>query len=455
MTKLNLDLINQFGNGEFVPKELDRHIVKYVIGNRKRSIEVNHTLIQSEPWDHSDVFYTARTWLNQHGWDTSVYNDNVAGGYDRRKNLYDAIKEVCEITYGVKRHQIGIFPEDRAIMAYNGRMYAVGFENLRNLMGLGTDVIVVEKAGTVMKMVPFTEKIGVAFIQSQGFVSEYGIALAGLCNRQEDVAINYTGYVDEKDGKRYFVCPLYTGHLGVLTDCDHSGVVIGAKIAGATRLGIDLNTIREINEANPGLDLEINDIQEGTKPNSHWEGLYNLVHPRFNSSGTRMKKKGGFVENLSVWDKMHYREYLHQKMIDGDGNEIRFLDYVKTNRIELNTIMSEIKPEAFFNWLRYKILKVWPRRDYRRAITLPEYLYTDTMTKFNEWYQEQSKPIIKDAVSTARDELSDVEGFIENVDDKQEEIEDDIIENTLTPNDKMQKIDLALNAIMKDEVSTA
>ena len=66
-----------------------------------------------------------RTWLNQHGWDTSVYNDNTTGGTSRRKELYEMIRPVCEKTYGVKRHQIGIYPEDRAVMAYGGVMYAV------------------------------------------------------------------------------------------------------------------------------------------------------------------------------------------------------------------------------------------------------------------------------------------------------------------------------------------
>lgn len=159
-------------------------MVKYIIGKRKVDVERDTDLIKRRPWDHSDVFYAVRTLLNQRGWDTSVYNDSEAGGSDRRKSLYDKIQDVCEKNYGVKRHQIGIFPDERAIMAFKGGMYTVGFEGLRALMHNGTDVIVVEKAGTVMKMVPFTSKFGIAFIQSQGFVSEYGIALAGLCNGQ-------------------------------------------------------------------------------------------------------------------------------------------------------------------------------------------------------------------------------------------------------------------------------
>jgi hypothetical protein len=135
-------------------------MIKYITGLRKDAVAQNPNLITLEPNDHSDVFYDAGTHLNKLGYDTSVYNDNyqftftgkngkkkTVTGTDRRKNFYDMIKDVCETYHGVKRHQIGIFPEDRAVMAYNGRYYSVGFENLKYLMHFGNDVIVMEKQG--------------------------------------------------------------------------------------------------------------------------------------------------------------------------------------------------------------------------------------------------------------------------------------------------------------------
>ena len=65
------------------------------------------------------------------------------------------------------------------------------FDNLENLMYRGTDVICVEKQGTVIKMMPFTRNNGVAFIQSQGFISEYGIALARLSNGDDEARKDY------------------------------------------------------------------------------------------------------------------------------------------------------------------------------------------------------------------------------------------------------------------------
>jgi hypothetical protein len=261
---LDLALVFQEGHGRPVPVEMDWQMIAYVTGLRKAAVAQDPTLIDRQRNDHSDVFYDSRTHLNQHGWDTSIYNDNVAGGSDRRKKFYEKIKGICENYHGVKRHQIGIFPDDRAVMALQGRYYSVGFESLQSLMSRGTDVIVVEKAGTVLKMIPFTRNRGIAFIQSQGFVSEYGIALAQLANRDYQAAQDFNnGYG-----------PKYAGHLGALADCDSSGMLIGLKIPGATRLGIDLGTIDEMIYVNKrlGLDLteelSLENLVESTQKNS-------------------------------------------------------------------------------------------------------------------------------------------------------------------------------------------
>jgi hypothetical protein len=175
MTKLDLGVISQQGYGGLVPKEMDRHMVKYVVAQRKEAVNAalangDHSPFITNRWDHSDVFYAIRTHLNRLGWDTSVYTDAVAGGSKRRKELYDMIQDVCENYYGIKRHQIGIYPADRATLTFNGNYHTVDFDRIRSLMGYGTDVIVVEKFGAVVKMIPFTQSNGIAFIESQGFI---------------------------------------------------------------------------------------------------------------------------------------------------------------------------------------------------------------------------------------------------------------------------------------------
>jgi hypothetical protein len=462
MAKLDLGLISQQGYGIPVPKEMDRHMVKYVVGQRKAEVGTALAHGDNSPFvtnvrDHSDVFYAIRTHLNRLGWDTSVYTDSVSGGSKRRKAVYDMIQDVCENFYGVKRHQIGIYPAERAIMAFNGQYFAVGYDNLRTLMQYGTDVIVVEKAGTVTKMVPFTKNNGIAFIQSQGFVSEYGIALARLANRHNQVSKDYT--------KSYV--PKYVGHIGVLVDCDSSGIGIGLKIPGAIRLGIDLNTIKEMNEANPGLGIKLEDLEERTIPNTHWIALVNLLS---NDKGGKGKNGGSSTGKGRIYDEimrsaatkyeglrelMASRKYLLQQFNysnnDRNGNNnITFIEYLKDHRIELNTILAAAGPQAFWNWLRAKLLKVWPNRDYRRAMFFDDYMLSPTMKEFIEWYQDKSKPIIARNIAEAKDELSTVRGLIDDIHDKQQEIESDILNNTLLKNEEIQKLDKTLQKIMND-----
>lgn len=70
-----------------VPVELDRIMVRKVVGERIEAVRINPNLLLIERWDHSDVFYEVRTRLSQQGYNTSVY-----ANADRRKDFYALIK---------------------------------------------------------------------------------------------------------------------------------------------------------------------------------------------------------------------------------------------------------------------------------------------------------------------------------------------------------------------------
>jgi hypothetical protein len=131
-------------------------------------------------------------------------------------------------------------------------------------------------------------------------------------------------------------------------------------------------------------------------------------------------------------------------------HDARLIDWLATNRIELNSILATVEPEVFSRWLRWKISQVWQKRDYRRAVFIDEdNIISPTMQEFHEWYARKREPIIKVSLEKAKDELSDVKGFIENTDDKGDEIETDIVDNSLLKHYQIKKIDLALKRIMK------
>jgi hypothetical protein len=226
---------------------------------------------------------------------------------------------------------------------------------------------------------------------------------------------------------------------------------IWAKIPDSIRLGIDVNTIAEMNQANPGLALKLEDMVEGTTPNTHWQGLASLCSGNGNGKLYKDLTNAGLSQEETSEMIYTYRDYLGGRIVDENGNSVRRLEYLKDHRIELNTILDAAGPQAFWNWLRYKILQVWPRRNYfpRAHMGFEDYMYTPTMDKFLEWAADLSKPIIKKDLEDAQDDLIGYEGLIDDVGKKKEEIEEGILNDTLLQDKRIEKLDKTLK-IMND-----
>lgn len=96
-------------------------------------------------------------------------------------------------------------------------------------------------------------------------------------------------------------------------------------------------------------------MEESNEINDHWRGLNGVIN------GT-----GKLCESLSTDERDFYRRYLLARpaILGGD---IRFIDYLEENRIELNTVLAIVHPQAFWNWLKWKLLEIWPSRNYLRA----------------------------------------------------------------------------------------
>jgi hypothetical protein len=205
-----------------------------------------------------------------------------------------------------------------------------------------------------------------------------------------------------------------------------------------------------MNEANPGLGLKLEDLVESTKQNSHWEALVNLCNGKGKIYDDIIKLSSSRSEAIRQVNAS--RQYLLQRPFKDTQIDVTFLDYLRDNRIELNTILAAAGPEAFWNWLRHKLLQVWPIRDYRKAIFFNNYMLTPTMTKFVNWCQETTKPIIADRVAEAMEELSNVTGLINNIHQKKQEIVDDILNNTLLKDNEINELDKALQKIMDENI---
>jgi hypothetical protein len=81
-----------------------------------------------------------------------------------------------------------------------------------------------------------------------------------------------------------------------------------------------------------------------------------------------------------------------------------------------------------------------------------------SINQFVEWCIKQTSPLVKEPIESVKKELSNVEGlyeyadgFNDNVKRRKKEIEVDIQDNVLAFDENIQKIDLALEKIMKPD----
>jgi hypothetical protein len=226
------------------------------------------------------------------------------------------------------------------------------------------------------------------------------------------------------------------------------------KVKGAMRMGIDLDTISEINQVNEGLEdeldidlpIELEDLEESNAANTHWDGLVGIT-----------KKSGKLYDSLSDDERTFYRGYLEARP-EILGGDIRYIDYLKEYRIELNTVLAIVKPQAFWNWLKWKLLKIWPRRNYLRGgLAFRDNIRTPTMNKFIDFYQKYTETITKSRLVEDRDEMRSVRGMYDDIDEFGDNVQiikkaimGDVMNDLVLQDKQIQKIDLALVKLMNN-----
>jgi excinuclease UvrABC nuclease subunit len=147
--------------------------------------------------------------------------------------------------------------------------------------------------------------------------------------------------------------------------------------------------------------------------------------------------------------------------VDSDGNEtkqeIRYIDYLKDKRIELNSIMSrigEIKrdkrkgPQLLWKWLKAEIIETFPTRNLNRAIDVPEFVLTESMEDFKEKLEQSITDYLEPMVRKRIRQLGEVKGLI-NKDEKLWEIRSEFLDEVLKV-PKYQRIDLILQDVNKE-----
>ena len=117
-----------------------------------------------------------------------------------------------------------------------------------------------------------------------------------------------------------------------------------------------------------------------------------------------------------------------------------------------------ITTQAFWNWLKWKLLKIWPRRNYLRGgLAFRDNIRTPTMNKFIDFYQKYTETIRKSRLVEERDEMrrvrgmyDDIDGFGDNVQIIKKAIMGDVMNDLVLQDKQIQKIDLALEKLLNN-----
>lgn len=257
-------------------------------------------------------------------------------------------------------------------------------------VGVG-ELQVLKERGTDLIII---EKEGVAEVLSP-FAAKCGVAI-----------LNTRGFLTDyaRDLSELFE------HVAILTDLDDSGLVLANKVPEVPRIGIDFETLEYF-----GLDPS--NVEEGYKPQSH---LTNL----------RVLSEKGLL----------------------DAKSELLLPYIEDKRIEIDSILSEVGNERFWEFIAQRILEVFPNRDYNRAVKKPgniiprdvEEIISAITTKCNDVTEITRKEIEND--------LQDYEGFIDNVDEKDHQIEYEI-RKTLSEDKEIKLLIAELEEIKRKYLS--
>ena len=292
----------------------------------------------------SDVFYDLRKPMEVAGWEKQGWNHPKKRRREKVQVAY--IKEVCD-ELGITRASIGIIVGEAAHMYFRGNRYSVGIDELTRLKKKGVVVLIIEKEGIAEQLRHLAAPYGIALVHTRGFLTEYAEDLSQLINN---------------DG----------GNIAILTDFDISGMTIAFDAPKIPRIGIDFDTL---------IDLEISDKQEELEevytPDQH-----HLMH----------------IENIYP--------------------DLKDLEYLKTRRIEINSVRRYVGSERLWKWIISKLEDLFDHLDYNRAIRIPtaDEFRPDAVEKLNDLVDKKIGEVLSPEIERRGEQLSHHKGFIDDID---------------------------------------
>ena len=356
-------------------KDSKKDLLIELLRERWEAVKIDSDLKIDDRWTQSTVWYRLRPTLIENG---------IEINQGTRSYITSIINDICKEEFGVSREALGIIASARAQMYFDSRWTSVNLDYIESLAEKGTDILFIEKQGVPEVFASFADKYGMALVNTQGHLTEYG---KDLVKASKEAG----------------------AHAVIITDGDASGITIAAEAPEEIpRIRIDDDDALEY------LHISREDVEEEYRPKSQ------EINP---------------VKKLVESDLQRY------KYID--------LEYVKHKRIEIDSIVAAVGGERLWEFIVYKLEKLFPTRNYNRVISLPSTydIYPDMIQKFLSHLAFVSETVTQDEEDKILSELGNVKGFID-VKEKKLEIEDRL-RNKLANNKDMQDIALKLAEIIK------
>ena len=247
---------------------------------------------------------------------------------------------------GFKRHELGINAAERAQLYSDNQVFGVTFGELEELMKKGTDLLIIEKESIANALMDYANKMGVAILNTRGFLTEYAEELAELARENR--------------------C-----NVAVLTDWDSSGLVIASKLPKVYRIGIDEKTLEKLELSKEVIEER---VQQKKKKDKHLPKLKKLSQEQI--------------------PKPYSKEEWNRMIRYVEGNKEK---NIPRKRIEINSVTTAIGFEKFWDFVRDEFESIFPDRDYNRSIKVPEYVMPEDFEIFKEnvtkYITEFQKPI--------------------------------------------------------------
>jgi hypothetical protein len=325
------------------------------------------------------------------------YNVRYSNG--SRPGFKNCIRELCK-EHDVDREEIGIIAAPWGGMFFDGEWYDISYERLEELADKGTDIIFIEKRDIVIALSEYARKKGIALVNTHGHFTEYVKDLAEFA---------------ETSG----------ANLGIVTDCDEPGVLIASKLVGVVWLGVDERMLEYF-----GLSHEDKMLVVGYHPDR------------------RMKDET--VDELFEDERFSHVD----------------TEFIKHKKIEIDAILAKVGSENLWNYLMELLDKEHPKRNYTRVIDSSyysqeavsmvgefDYAPPSIVSDLKRYIRTRAEDITKERRDEIEKELEDYDGFVDSIDEEEEEIMKEI--NEIVDEDKqIEDVSKMLTSITKTTEST-